>query len=115
MFAYPLASPLQEGKNGEQGYQVAYLQASFPKQSGTSPYTLVVMDRDGSNQHLLFPSAGEPGLDPQQVVWSAKPLEDTGGFAIAVLYRGNLWLVDAASGLARQITGDGLTSRISWR
>ncbi len=115
MFAYPVASPIQEQQNGEKGYQVAFLQARFPKQSGTSPYTLVVMDRDGSNQRLLFPPAGEPGLDPQQVVWSPKPLEDTGAFAIAVLYRGNLWLVDADSGLARQITGDGLTSRISWR
>jgi hypothetical protein len=115
MFAYPVTSPIQERKNGEKAYQVAYLQARFPKQSGTSPYSLVVMDRDGSNQRVLFPEAGEPGLDPQQVVWSSAPLEDTGSFAVALLYRGNLWLVDAASGLARQITGDGLTSRITWR
>lgn len=115
MFAYPVASPSRPLKNGEVAYQIAYLQAVFPRQSETSPYRLVVMDRDGSNQSVLFPPQGEPGLEPQQVVWSPAPLTNSGNYAVAVLYQGNLWLVDSVRGEARQLTGDGLIKRINWR
>jgi len=63
----------------------------------------------------LFPPQGEPGLEPQQVVWSPAPLSSERAHAIAVLNQGNLWLVDSRSGEAWQITGDGLTKKISWR
>jgi len=63
MFAYPVPSPIQLYPSGENSYQVAYLQAMFPDQSETSPYRLVVMDRDGSNPKVVFPPEGEPGLD----------------------------------------------------
>ena len=115
MFGYPVASPIQQGVEGENSYQIAYLQAIFPTQSKTSPYRLVVMDRDGSNPRILFPSDGEPGLDPQQVVWSPALLEEPGNYAVAVLNQGNLWLVDAETGESHQITGDGLIGKISWR
>lgn len=114
MFTYPVTSPSRELPSGEQAYQVAYLQALFPDQSDSSRYRLMVMDRDGSNRRSLFPPEGMIGIEPQRVVWSPEPLEN-GGFAIAFLYQNNIWLVDASSGTAWQVSGDGLTSRISWR
>jgi len=115
MFGYPVASPVQPGLEGENAYQIAYLQAIFPTQSETSNYRLMVMDRDGSNRRLLFPPEDQPGLNPQQVVWSSAPLPDQEGYGIAFLYQDNLWIVDASNGLARQVTGDGLVSRIGWK
>lgn len=115
MFAYPSVSPLETLPTGEKDYEVAYLQASFPRQSESSTYRLVVMDRDGSNQRILFPPQGEPGLEPQQAIWSPAPISDAGGYGIAVLRQGNLWLVNSASGEVRQVTGDGLIRRIIWR
>ena len=62
----------------------------------------------------LFPESGAPGLEPQQVVWWP-PGGDGSCQWIALVYQGNLWLVDSSSGAARQVTGDGLVSRIDWR
>jgi hypothetical protein len=117
MFAYPLASPLQSPSTGEIDYQIAYLQAAFPEQSETSRYRLVVMDRDGSNRRTLFPPAENTGMAPEQHwgAWSPAPLSESASYNLAVLYQGNLWLVDAATGEAFQITGDGLTTRVLWR
>jgi hypothetical protein len=106
---------MQEQLNAGASYQVAYLRATFPRQSESSPYRLVVVDRDGSNESVLFPPQGEPGLEPQQLVWSPGPLAGGQDYAIAVIYQGNLWMVNARSGEAWQITGDGLTRKISWR
>lgn len=114
MFAYPSSSPVQP--NGqEKAYQIAYLQAIFPDQSETSRYRLVVMDRDGSNRRVLFPSADSPGLDPQTPVWAPGAIQGQTGAFVAVLYQGNLWLIDSGSGQSYQITGDGLTTRIDWQ
>jgi hypothetical protein len=116
MFAYPAVSPVQEKGDGEQAYQVAYLQAIFPNQSESSRYRLVVMDRDGSNRQEIFPRPDQPGLDPQQPVWSPAVMPDSQQHAVAVLYQGNLWLVDGGGEfIQRQITGDGLVSRIDWK
>lgn len=115
MFAYPVTSPLQSQGGEEKAFQVAFLQASFPRQSDISPYRLAVMDRDGSNLAVLFPPSGEPGLEPQQVVWSPSALDEEIGYVIAVLYKGNLWFVSAKDGKPRQVTGDGLLRRIAWK
>lgn len=114
MFAYPVASRLQTG-GGEKRYQIAYLQAIFPEQSETSRYRLVVMDRDGSNRRTLFPANDAPGFQPQIPVWAPAPIEGQSGDFIAVIYQGNLWLVDSGSGQAYQVTGDGLVTRIDWK
>ena len=114
MFAYPSSSPVRQ--NGqERAYEIAYLQAIFPDQSETSRYRLVVMDRDGSNRRVLFPAADAPGLDPQTPVWAPGPIQGQTGNFVAVVYQGNLWLIDSGSGQAYQITGDGLTTRIDWQ
>lgn len=112
MFAFPAASPGRP-MGAEIGYQVAFLQAIFPNQSDTSRYRLVVMDRDGSNRRVLFPPADALGLEPQTPVWS--PVDHQGNLFLAVLYHGNLWLIDSASGACNQVTGDGLISRLDWK
>ncbi len=115
MFAYPVASPQQANTPDGNQFQLAYLQAIFPTQSDDSRYRLVLMDRDGSNPRVLFPEEGEPGLEPQQVVWSPAPLGGDGSYSLAVIYQGDLWLVNALTGEAQQITGDGLVNRLTWR
>jgi hypothetical protein len=117
MFAYPLASPFQTETLGGDNYQVAYLQAIFPDQSDTSRTHVAVIDQDGSNRKLLFPAEGAPGMDPQQEwgAWSPAPMPDNGDYSLAVIYQKNIWLVDAATGSARQITGDNQVSRLDWK
>jgi hypothetical protein len=75
----------------------------------------VSMDRDGSNQEVIFPNEGAVGLEPQQPVWSPELMNSEGTYAIAFIHNGNIWLVDTISEEALQITGDGLTSKIDWR
>jgi hypothetical protein len=126
MFAYPEPSPFTSilvsesnaGENApaiENAFRVAYLQAIFPAQSESSRYRLFVMDRDGSNRLGLFPTEGATGIEPQRVIWSPYPVEETNHFAIALIFQGNIWLVDSINGQAQQITGDSLTVRIDWR
>ena len=113
MFAYPAASTLRQGESGTT-YLIAYLQAIFQVQSATSRYRLWVSGNDGANPRLLFPAEGQPGLEPQRPAWAPKML-DNGSDFIGIVYEGNLWIVDAASGQSQQVTGDGLTSQIDWK
>ena len=114
MFAYPSVSPLRSSSS-ERAYQIAYLQAIFPDQSETSRYRVVVMDRDGSNQRAIFPAEDAPGLEPQTPAWAPEVIEGQSGDFLAVIYQGNLWLVDSGNGQAYQVTGDGLVTRIDWK
>mgnify|MGYP001497709801 CR=1 FL=1 len=114
MFSYPTTSPVRS--NGEEkSFQVAYLQSIFIEQSETSRYRLMVMDRDGSNSKALFPPPDASGIEPQVPVWSPKLLDGQTDNFIAVIYQGNLWLVDSGSGKAHQVTGDGLINVIDWK
>ena len=114
MFASPVASPIRQ--NGQEtAYQVAYLQAIFPDQSETSRYRLVVMDRDGSNRRAIFPPPDSAGIEPQAPAWAPQPIAGQTGDFLAVIYQGNLWLVDSGSGQSFQITGDGLITNIDWK
>jgi resuscitation-promoting factor RpfB len=114
MFAYPASSPLRpSGK--ERMYQIAYLQAIFPSQSESSRYRVIVMDRDGSNRRAIFPPENAQGIRPQTPVWAPEAITGQSGDFLALIYQGNLWLVDSGSGQAHQITGDGLISRIDWK
>jgi hypothetical protein len=114
MFAYPAVSSIQSS-SWERPYFVAYLQAIFPEQSETSRYRLVVMDRDGSNRRTIFPANDAPGLEPQTPVWAPEAISGQSGDFIAVIYQGNLWLVDSGNSQAYQVTGDGLVTRIDWK
>lgn len=108
MFALPSVSPLIEVPSVEIAYELAYLQAISPLESEASSYRLVVMDRDGSNRRELFPPQGEPGLEPSLPIWSPDAL------SIAVLNRGDLWLVDVETGIGSRLTGDGQTVSYDW-
>ncbi len=114
MFAYPSSSPLRPSGN-ESVYQIAYLQAIFPSQSESSRYRLIVMDRDGSNRHEIFPPKDTLGIEPQTPIWAPEPIPGQEGDFLALNYQGNLWLIDSASGQTHQITGDGLIIKIDWR
>ncbi len=114
MFSYPSVSSVQSSSR-ERQYQVAYLQSIFPAQSDTSRYRLVVMDRDGSNRRTIFPANDAPGLEPQTPAWAPDAIEGQSGDFIAVVYQGNLWLVDSGNGQTYQVTGDGLVTRLDWR
>jgi len=123
MFAYPVSSPIQIKENSNKSqenlieslYQIAFLEAMFPSQSEVSRYRLNVMDRDGSNRRVLFPPDGSQGLEPQKVCWSPNSEETNNNQMIALLYQNNIWLVDTATDLSYQITGDGLTVKIDWK
>jgi len=108
MFAYPVVSPISEQANGELLSRIAYLQALSPLESDDSTYRLTVMDRDGSNRQALFPPEGEPGLQPQSISWSPD------GELIALNYRGDLWIIDVASGQGQRLTGDAQLQNIDW-
>jgi hypothetical protein len=109
MFAYPLASPTVVQPGGELAYRLAYLQAVAPLESQNSSYQLSIIDRDGSEATHLFPPQGEAGLTPRPLAWSP------GGERVAVLYRGDLWIVDALSGQAQRLTGDNQTAAMDWK
>ncbi|WKZ38055.1 MAG: G5 domain-containing protein [Anaerolineales bacterium] len=114
MFSYPAVSSIRISGR-EKSFQVAYLQSIFIEQSDTSRYRLMVMDRDGSNSKLLFPPADANGIEPQAPAWAPALVEGQAGDFIAVVYQGNLWLVDSGSGDAYQVSGDGLISEIDWK
>jgi hypothetical protein len=73
------------------------------------------MDRDGSNRLALFPPVDAGGIEPQTPVWSPEPLSGQSGDFIALVYQGNLWLIDSGNGAAYQVTGDGLITRVDWQ
>jgi hypothetical protein len=112
MFANPTVSPPSESASGEVAYQVSFLQASAPLESEDSFYRISIIDRDGSNRRAIFPAEGDPGLSPGDlgtIAWS--PSADR----LATLYRGDLWLVDVATGIGQRITGDGQTTAYDWK
>ncbi len=114
MFSYPAASP-SRWNGRERYYQIAYLQSIFAEQSDTSRYRLTVMDRDGSNRKTLFPPVDASGIEPQAPAWSPDPIEGQVGDFIAVVYQGNLWLIDSGNAKPYQVTGDGSITIIDWQ
>jgi hypothetical protein len=112
MFSYPSSS--SEFRMGDGGtLSIAFLQAIFPQQSSTSHYRLSIMDRDGSEIRSIFPLETQPGIKPQINWGSWSP--DQSNPLIAVLYEGNLWIVDTSSGQTHQVTSDGLTKQVDWK
>lgn len=108
MFAYPSVSPVVEQPDGELAYQVAFLQALTPLESRDSRYQVVVADRDGSNREVVFPAAGEPGLEPQVIAWAPDATR------LALIYRGDVYIVDVASGVGHRLTSDGQATIVDW-
>jgi Tol biopolymer transport system component len=102
MWANPLPSP-----NGE---QIAFMQAVSPLESKTGQYRIMIMDRDGSNPRTLFPPPSETGLIRLDVTYAWSPDNKQ----LAVILKGNLWVVDVTTGISQQLTGDGQTTNPSW-
>jgi hypothetical protein len=112
MFSYPVVQMINQ-VGEENSYQIACLAAIFPTQSTTSRYRVLVMDNDGSEQRTIFPADNLTGINPQ-LHWGAWAPDETNK-VMAVLYEGNLWIIDNNNQRSQQITGDGLTSEIDWK
>lgn len=112
IWASPRYSPLFSITDSEfPSGHLAYLQARDVTNSINSQaeYDLMVADRDGSNARQVFPPPGQSGLNaPQNLAWSPDAHQ------IALIYQGNLWLVDVESGVAHQLTLDGGASSPVW-
>ena len=105
-------SPPQAGES-EDEIAIAYLKADDPLDSVVSRYRLAVMDRDGSNSRIMFPSQDQQGIAPKDLdyrgfVWSPDARQ------IALVYQGNLYLIDVVTGLEQQLTRDGLATNPRW-
>ena len=109
MFSYPSITPYT--LNGK--YQVAYLQAIFPENSESSRYRVMLMDRDGSNSNLMFPTQDSPGIEPQKLNWEPCIIPET--CRLGLTYQGNIWLINVSNFSVSQITGDGLISLLDWK
>ncbi|MCJ7624334.1 MAG: G5 domain-containing protein [Anaerolineaceae bacterium] len=109
MFTFPSPSPTRIDDHNT----IAFLKAIFPEQSDTSRYRMMLMDQDGSNIQELFPEEGSQGLEPQNIVWGPRT-DSSPTLWIAIIFEGNLWLVNGSTNEAKQITGDGSISKISW-
>lgn len=101
MWAAPSFSP--------EGDLILFGRARAPYASGTGPYDLYRMDRDGSDRRRLFPQDDrEPGMEYPGVAW------DPAGGRVLVVYRGDLWLV-TVDGQARRVTEDGAVTLARWQ
>lgn len=116
MWSAPKFSPLIANNTSEfaEGY-IAYLRSREPFNSVNGDYELMVADRDGSNARVIFPKPSQGGIrtqdfgvTPEDYVWSPD------GRSLAVVYQGNLWVVDVVSGVAHQLTFDGQTEHPAW-
>lgn len=88
---------------------LAHLRARVPdRPTSRAGHDLMILDRDGSNERTLFPEAGQPGLEAQQVVWSVD------GRMLAFTWQEQLWLVDVASGEASPFPFAGSVTGIEW-
>lgn len=108
IWAAPTFSPfIDSAAQFPKGF-LAYLQARNPLNSVNDQYDLVIADRDGSNARVIFPPNGQPGLAPQELTWSPS------GQYLALIYQGNLWIIEAKTGRAQQLTVDGGASSPQW-
>ena len=116
MWAAPTYSPSIASSNADlsAGY-LAYLQAREPYNSLNSQYDLVVADRDGSNQRIIFPAAAQDGIQSSDFGLAASDFAwSPDARFIALVYQGNLWLVDVQSSDSHQVTFDGGASNPVW-
>ncbi len=116
IWSAPQFSPFLSRSNSEfpVGY-LAYLQAREPFNSINGEYDLIIADRDGSNARVLFPTDDRPGLRAQASIFQNREFAwSPDGSQIALIYQGNLWVVDAGSGVSHQLTLDGGASNPVW-
>ncbi|GAB5491412.1 MAG: hypothetical protein Phog2KO_16270 [Phototrophicaceae bacterium] len=116
MWASPQFSPQVENPDSlyPEGY-IAYLRVRDPNQPINGEHDLVVADRDGSNARVIFPPTGQTGirssdwgLTPHDFAWSPD------GRQIAIIYQGNLYIVDVVTEARYQMTFDGGAMNPTW-
>jgi hypothetical protein len=116
MWASPKFSPQLQIPDAQypQGY-LAYLRARDPNNSVFGEYDLIVADRDGSNARIVFPQerqigikSSDFGLTPQDFTWSPD------GRQIAIIYQGDLYIVDVESKISYRLTFDGGSQNPVW-
>lgn len=113
IWSAPQFSPFLSQSTTEfpQGY-IAYLKARDSFNTINGKYDLVVTDRDGSNARIIFPSegivAGQSIFHEQEFAWSPD------GRQIALIYQGDLWIVDVESMVVHKLTLDSRASNPIW-
>jgi hypothetical protein len=112
MWAAPRFSFFLQFADGKLQSYKAYLKARTPLNSVSGEYDLVIADRDGSNPRSIFPGKEREGL---------KPINDGSEFAwspdvrsIAVVYQGDIYLVDVNTGNATRATLVGNATMLRW-
>ncbi len=101
MWAVPQASP--------EGDHLLFGRAIMPYESATSRYTLHLIDRDGSNQRLLY--GGESGNGLALPVWTWSP----DGTTVAFIEFGDIYVLEQGEAVAERVTDEGDVSQIRWR
>jgi len=116
IWSAPQFSPILTPSDSKfpKGY-IAYLKARDSFNTINGEYDLVVADRDGSNERVLFPGDGRTGLTAQESIFQDREFTwSPDGHQIAIIYQGNLWIIDALSGISHQLTLDGRASNPIW-
>jgi len=114
MWASPEYSPLFDTVSGnKQGY-VGYLKARDPIDSVSSEYDLVIADRDGSNTRVVFPGSDKPGIKPIETLFGSDIAWSPDGEQVALIYQGDVWIVDIQTGHANQVTIVGNAHHPRW-
>jgi hypothetical protein len=112
MFSHPSVSSPTVVASGEIQSRIALLRAISPLESDASSYRLHVLDRDGSNGTDVFPAVGEPGIAIEDLV---QPKWSPNADRVALIYRGDLWVVDLMTGIGQRLTGDSQVSQLDWK
>lgn len=116
MWASPKFSPQLQIPDAQypQGY-LAYLKVRNPNDPVSGEYDLVIADRDGSNARIVFPPEGQSGINPsdfgitqQDFTWSPD------GRQIAVVYQGDVYIVDVETRISYRLTFDGGSENPVW-
>jgi hypothetical protein len=100
IWAAPSYSPLADDGSG----YIAYLKARNPIDSVSSEYDLVVEDRDGSNARVMFPGKDKPGIKPIETLFGNEIAWSPDARQVALIYQGNMWIIDVETGHANQVT-----------
>lgn len=106
MWANPAWSPWTDSAHAQNA--ILFGVAENPAHSELSLYELHIMDRDGSNQRKVFPPSGERGVDTVEIAWSPE------GSAAALVFQGDLYLLNTQTSQVQQLTADGNSSHVRW-
>ena len=116
MWTSPQFSPSGMNRAANMIWRAGLSQARDAYNSINGEYDLYVADRDGSNAEKIFPPNGQPGIVSQSAIrlttqdftWSPD------GRQIALIYQGNLWVIDVMTKVAHQLTFDGQSKFPVW-